>query len=119
MLFVTLMKLPVSYFPFAACRDEPERGAIHEKCGQRVGGRRGVHNVSSECAAVLIGNSAGPRRGGSQERKLASHDVVPPQVGICTAGTDASFVGQDLDLPEFRKIPDADQPTCGKLSGGI
>ena len=67
----------------------------------------------------MIGDPAGPCRSGGHERKLASDDLVVPQVGIGTAGTNAKFFGQDLDLPEFRKIPDADQLARGKPSGRV
>src|SRR5215467_13090120 len=104
MLLVALVKLAVPHLPLAACRDQVHGSLVHEKSGQRVSCRRGVDDISTERAAVLIGDSAGPRGRANQKRKLASDDFVLPQVGVGTAGTNTNLVGQDFDPAELGKI---------------
>jgi hypothetical protein len=45
----------------AARGDQFNLGVVNEKCGRRVGCRRGIHEIAANGCAALVGDGADPR----------------------------------------------------------
>ena len=61
--FVADMKAAVGHAPLAAHGDENQFRLVNQQRGQRIGRRRGIDDISTKRAAILICDSAGPARG--------------------------------------------------------
>ena len=72
-LLVTRVKILVRHAPLATNRDQNKLSLVRQQRGQRIGRRRGVHDIAAERAAILVGNSAGPARSARQQRELSLH----------------------------------------------
>jgi hypothetical protein len=57
-------------------------GVVNQQSGWRIGSRRSIGNISSQRAAILIGDTTGLGRGAADKRKFLSQDTMPLQLGV-------------------------------------
>jgi hypothetical protein len=64
-------------------------------------------------------NSTGPARSAHQQREFSPYGLVFAQICISASSANANFVRENFNVPQLRKIPDADQLSCRKLPGRV